>query len=200
MNIFKKLFAPASPAKVEIENQNPNTVETMEAPRPNIEQFLFTEDRHPSILFPSGESKAVQPKSRKSILEDLKSKDYFSMGKRDGLEDHCFETMERNVNLIACDFREAYAKAVQELDAKLLELKVNLDPKFEQEMPFEYREVLIQKEYLEEQKRDLMKQADLTAMGDGYSEKSIELYKAGFKKAYKLWSDENLMFNPFSTL
>jgi len=200
MNIFKKLFAPASPAKVEIENQNFNNVDTMEASRPTIEQFLFTEDRDPSLLFPSGESKPVQPKSKRSILEDLKSKDYFSMGKRDGLEDHCFETMARNVNLIACDFREAYSKAVQELDAKLLELNVNLDPKFEQEMPFEYREVKMQKEFLEEQKRDLMKQADLTALGDGYIEKSIELYKAGFKKGFKLWSDENLMFKPFNTI
>lgn len=200
MNIFKKLFAPASPAKVEIENQNSNPVETMETPRPNIESFLFTEDRHPSLLFPQGMDNPKSSNPKKCILEDLKNKDYFSMGKRDGLEDHCFETMQRNVNLIACDFREAYSKAIQELDVKLLQLNVNLNPSFEQEMPFEYREVNLQKDYLEEQKRDLMKQADLTAMGDGYIEKSIELYKAGFKKGYKFWSDENLMFKPFNTL
>lgn len=200
MNIFKKLFAPASPAKVEIANQIPNTVETMEAPRPSIDQFLFTEDRHPDTLFPSGENKEVYSKNKKSILEDLKNRDYFSMGKKDGFEDHCFETMYRNTNLIACDFREAYAKAIQELDAKLLELSINLDLRFEEEMPFEYREVQMQKEYLEEQKRDLMKQVDLTILGDGYIEKSIELYKAGFKKGFKLWSDENLMFQPLKTL
>lgn len=200
MNIFKKLFAPTSPAKVEIANQNPNTVETMEAPRPTIDQFLFTEDRHPSILFPSGEIKPAQPKSKKSILEHLKSKNYFVMGMRDGLDDHNFEIMDQNVNLIACDFKEVYAQAIQEIDEQLLKIERTLDPKFEEQMPLEYREVRLQKETLEEQKRDLQQQFDLANLGEGYIEKSVEQYKAGFRKGFKQWTDENLMFKPFNTL
>lgn len=200
MNIFKKFFVPASPAKVEIENQTPNTVETMEASRPTIDQLLFTEDRHPTVLFPSGESKPVSVQSKKTILEDLRSKNYFAMGMRDGLEEHNFETMDQNVNLIACDFKEVYSQAIQEIDEQLLKIARVLDPKFEEQMPLEYREVLLQKETLEEQKRDLQQQFDLANLGEGYIEKSVQQYKAGFRKGFKQWTDANLMFKPFNTL
>lgn len=198
MNFFKKLFESTSPAQ--IETTKSNTVETMETPRPTIDQFLFTEDRHPSTLFPSGESNPAQPKSKKSILEDLKSKNYFAMGMRDGLDDHNFETMDQNIQLIACEFKEEYAYAIQQIDGLLLKIEKALDPKFQQEMPLEFREVLLEKESLEEQKRNLKQQFDLANLGEGIVEKSVQQYKAGFRKGFKQWTTENLMFKPFNSI
>jgi hypothetical protein len=67
-------------------------------------------------------------------------------------------------------------------------------------MPYEYREVKLQKEMLEEQKRDLKQQFDLAALGEGYIEKSVEQYKAGFRKGLRQWTDEVVLFKPFNTL
>jgi hypothetical protein len=75
-----------------------------------------------------------------------------------------------------------------------------LVPQFEEQMPYEYREVMLQKEQLEEQKRDLKQQFDLAILGEGYIEKTVEQYKAGFKKGFRQWTEENLMFQPFYTL
>lgn len=164
-----------------------------------IDKSLFTEDRHPNELFVSGEP-GSRKKSRKSILEDLKSKDYYAMGMRDGLEDPNFDTMNQLVNLISCDFKEVYTLAIQEIDEQLFRIDRTLIPQFEEEMPFEYREVKLQKEKLEEQKRDLKQQFDLAALGEGYIEKSVEQYKAGFRKGYRQWTNENLLFQPFNSL
>lgn len=199
MNLFSKIFSKTAPSQVE---QNPLTnysESNMTTQVPQIEKSLFTEDRHPSELFASLEVPS-QKRSKKSILEDLKAKNYYTMGMRDGLEDYNFETMDQNVNLIACDFKEVYAQAIQEIDDHLLKIEKNLDPQFEQEMPGEYREVILQKEKLEEQKRDLKQQFDLASMGEGYIEKSVEQYKAGFRKGFRQWTNENLMFKPFNTL
>jgi hypothetical protein len=195
MSIFTKLFGKKAPVSVE---QPSVTSEPMVSQLPQIDKSLFTEDRHPDELFPSNDANN-QKKSRKSILEDLKAQNYYNMGMSDGLEDHNFETMNQNVNLIACDFKEVYSLAIQEIDEHLFKIERTIDPKFEQEMPQEYREVMMQKEKLEEQKRDLKQQFDLAVMGEGYIEKSVERYKAGFRKGFKQWSEENLMFKPFST-
>ncbi|WP_162342685.1 hypothetical protein [Cyclobacterium salsum] len=195
MSIFTKLFGKKAPVSVE---QPPVTSEPMVSQLPQIDKSLFTEERHPDELFSSNDP-IKQKKSRKSILEDLKAQDYYTMGMSDGLEDHNFETMNQNVNLIACDFKEVYSLAIQEIDEHLFKIERTLDPKFEQEMPQEYREVLMQKEKLEEQKRDLKQQFDLAVMGEGYLEKSVERYKAGFRKGFKQWSEENLMFKSFIT-
>ncbi|EMS33831.1 hypothetical protein C943_04150 [Mariniradius saccharolyticus AK6] len=121
------------------------------------------------------------------------------MGLRDGLEDHNFEVMDQNVNLIACDFKEVYAQAIQEIDEHLLKIEKVLNPMFQQQMPHEYREVKLQKEMLEEQKRDLKQQFDLAAVSEGYIEKSVEQYRAGFRKGFNLWINENLLFKPTKT-
>jgi hypothetical protein len=122
------------------------------------------------------------------------------MGMRDGFEDPNFETMNQLVNLISCDFKEVYTLAIQEIDEQLFKINRTLMPQFEEEMPFEYREVQLQKEKLEEQKRDLKQQFDLAAIGEGYIEKSVEQYKAGFKKGFRQWTNENLLFQPFNSL
>lgn len=198
MSIFTKLFGKKAPVSVEQQSQILNPSEPLAAQVPQIDKSLFTEDRHPSELFPIPD--ADQKKSRKSILEDLKTRNYYAMGMRDGLDDHKFETMDQNVNLIACDFKEVYSQAIQEIDDHLLKIERTLDPHFEEQMPYEYREVLLQKEKLEEQKRDLRQQFDLATLGEGYIEKSVEQYKAGFRKGFKQWTQENLMFQPFNTL
>lgn len=199
MNLFSKLFGTKAPAQVEPQSQLLNPSEPMATQIPQIDKSLFTEDRHPNELFPNLD--AVRPKkSKKSILEDLKSQNYYNMGMRDGYDDHNFETMVEKVNLIACDFKEVYAQAIQEVDQQLLEIEKTLVPHFEEEMPYEYREVMLQKEHLEEQKRDLKQQFDLAAMGEGYIEKSVEQFKAGFRKGFRQWKEENLMFQPFNTL
>lgn len=199
MSIFSKLFGKKAPALVEPQSQILTPSEPMASQIPFIDKSLFTEDRHPSELFPIPDTLG-QKQSKKSLLEDLKSKNYYAIGMRDGLDDPNFETMDQNVRLIACDFKEVYAQAIQEIDDHLLKIERTLVPQFEEEMPFEYREVMLQKEKLEEQKRDLKQQFDLAAMGEGYIEKSVEQYKTGFKKGYRQWTNENLMFKPFNTL
>ena len=196
MNIFSKLFGKKAPAVVEPQVQN---LEPIEAQDRQIDQALFTEERHPNELF-LGSEYGFQKKSRKSLLEELKSKDYFGMGMRDGYEDPNFETMDQHVNLISCDFREVYALAIQEIDEQIFRIERAIVPQFEEQMPYEFREVKLQKEKLEEQKRDLKQQFDLAAVGEGYIEKSVEQYKAGFKKGFRQWSNEKLMFQPFNTI
>jgi hypothetical protein len=196
MNIFSKLFGKKAPAVVEPQVQN---LEPIEAQDRQIDKALFTEERHPNELF-LGSEYSFQKKSRKSLLEELKSKDYFGMGMRDGYEDPNFETMDQHVNLISCDFREVYALAIQEIDEQIFRIERAIVPQFEEQMPYEFREVKLQKEKLEEQKRDLKQQFDLAAVGEGYIEKSVEQYKAGFKKGFRQWSNEKLMFQPFNTI
>jgi hypothetical protein len=196
MNIFSKLFGKKAPAVVEPQVQN---LEPIEAQDRQIDKALFTEERHPNELF-LGSEYGFQKKSRKSLLEELKSKDYFGMGMRDGYEDPNFETMDQHVNLISCDFREVYALAIQEIDEQIFRIERAIVPQFEEQMPYEFREVKLQKEKLEEQKRDLKQQFDLAAVGEGYIEKSVEQYKAGFKKGFRQWSNEKLMFQPFNTI
>jgi hypothetical protein len=196
MNIFSKLFGKKAPAVVEPQVQN---LEPIEAQDRQIDKALFTEERHPNELF-LGSEYGFQKKSRKSLLEELKSKDYFGMGMRDGYEDPNFETMDQHVNLISCDFREVYALAIQEIDEQIFRIERAIVPQFEEQMPYEFREVKLQKEKLEEQKRDLRQQFDLAAVGEGYIEKSVEQYKAGFKKGFRQWSNEKLMFQPFNTI
>jgi hypothetical protein len=199
MSIFTKLFGKKAPASVEQQTQILNPSEPLAAQIPQIDKSLFTEDRHPNELFPSMDPSG-QKKSKKSILEDLKTRNYYAMGMRDGLDDHNFDSMDQNVNLISCDFKEVYAQAIQEIDEHLLKIAKTLVPQFEEQMPYEYREVMLQKEQLEEQKRDLKQQFDLANMGEGYIEKTVEQYKAGFKKGFRQWTEENLMFKPFNTL
>jgi len=176
----------------------PNLSEDMTPHIPQIDKSLFTEDKHPSEIFPTGSE--TQVISKKSILEDLNGKNYFAMGRRDGLDEHNFETMDQNINLIACDYKEVYAQAIHELDDHVFKINRSLDPMFEKEMPYEYREIMMQKEQLEEQKRDLKQQFDLANLGEGYVEKSVQQYKAGFKNGHRYWTEENLMFKPFNTL
>ena len=197
MNILSKLFgkkAQITEVSPSLEQFDPFNVQDN-----LIDKSLFTEDRHPNELFVSSEP-GSRKKSRKSILEDLKSKDYYAMGMSDGLEDPNFDTMNQLVNLISCDFKEVYTLAIQEIDEQLFRIDRTLIPQFEEEMPFEYREVKLQKEKLEEQKRDLKQQFDLAALGEGYIEKSVEQYKAGFRKGYRQWTNENLLFQPFNSL
>lgn len=199
MSIFNKLFGKKAPVSVEPQSPVLTPTESMATTVPMIDKSLFTEDRHPSELFPVSDSLASK-KSKKSLLEDLKSKNYYAMGMRDGYDDPNFETMNQNVNLIACDYKEVYALAIQEIDEQLLKIERTLVPQFEEQMPFEYREVKLQKEMLEEQKRDLKQQFDLATLGEGYIEKSVEQYKAGFRKGLRQWTDEVVLFKPFSTL
>ncbi|MCH6198573.1 hypothetical protein MMU07_03205 [Aquiflexum sp. LQ15W] len=199
MSIFTKLFRKKAPLTVEQQSQVLTPTESMATTVPMIDKSLFTEDRHPSELFPVPDSLATK-KSKKSLLEDLKSKNYYAMGMRDGYDDPNFETMNQNVNLIACDYKEVYAVAIQEIDEHLLKIERTLVPQFEEQMPFEYREVKLQKEMLEEHKRDLKQQFDLAALGEGYIEKSVEQYRAGFRKGLRQWTDEVVLFKPFSTL
>jgi len=198
MNLFTKLFGKKAPVSVEPTSPLSNPSLELETHTPFIDKSLFTEDRHPSELFPIVEESSKV--SKRSLLEDLKSQNYYAMGKRDGHEDHSFEVMDQNVNLIACDFKEVYSRAIQEIDEQLFKIERTLDPKFENEMPLEYREVTMQKEQLEKQKRDIMQQFDFAVLGEGYIEKSVQQYKAGFRKGFSLWKDENLMFHPFKTL
>jgi hypothetical protein len=197
MNILSKLFGKKAQS-IEV-SPTLEQIDPFQIMDNQIDKSLFTEERHPNELFLDNEPGSRRI-TRRSILEDLKSKDYYAMGMRDGFEDPNFETMNQLVKLISCDFKDVYTLAIQEIDEQLFKIERTLIPQFEEEMPFEFREVKLQKEKLEEQKRDLKQQFDLAAVGEGYIEKSVEQYKAGFKKGFRQWTNENILFQPFNSL
>lgn len=191
MTVFSRLFGKKEVAKPAPVQDIPSS--------PFIDKMTFIEDRHPSDIFREAqiEKKVVE---RKTILEELLAKEYYSIGKRDGYEEHCLTLMEEHLEIIASDFREAYYKAIQDIDLSLSEMEVYLSETYKEKVPEIYEKIKTRFDQLKEQKRELLLQMDLGAMGEGFIEKSVRLYRAGFRKGFALWSEEELIFKHIKTI
>lgn len=191
MTVFSRLFGKKEVAKAA-------TVQEI-ASLPLIDKMTFVEDRHPSEIFREAPV-AEKEVEGKTILEELLAKEYYSMGKRDGYEEHCLTLMEEHLDIIAADFREAYYKAIQEIDLRLSEMEVRLTEELREKLPEIYEPIKTKHSQLVGQKRELLIQIDLGAIGEGFIEKSVRLYKAGFRKGFALWSEEELIFTHIKTI
>ena len=116
------------------------------------------------------------------------------MGRRSGLEDHHPEVMEEQLDLSAAAFREAYYREKAATLDRIDTYKLELSPKTKEVMPYQYAR--IEKKVEQEQRRleDIQIQIDLAACGEGYIEQSVRQFKAGFRKGYTLWLDEEIVF------
>ena len=65
MSIFSKLFGKKAPASVEHQSQFLSPAESSAATAPLIDKSLFIEDRHPSELFPVGDSLSTKKFKKK---------------------------------------------------------------------------------------------------------------------------------------
>jgi hypothetical protein len=191
MTVFSRLFGKKEVAKAAPVQDIPSS--------PSIDKMTFIEDRHPSDIFREApiEEKVVE---RKTILEELLAKEYYSMGKRDGYEEHSLTLMEEHLDIIASDFREAYYKAIQDIDLSLSEMEVYLSETYKEKVPEIYEKIKTKYDQLKEQKKELLLQMDLGAIGEGFIEKSVRLYRAGFRKGFALWSEEELIFKHIKTI
>lgn len=188
---FQKLFGtrsaaaqPAMPAPSEI------------TPIPSRE--LFIEDRHPGeFLAPES---AKPPKREKTILEDLLAIDYVGIGHQHGYEIHDLAGLDRQLELIATDFRQAFDKAIQSIDIELDSLGIHLSDRVREEAPELYEKIQARHDQLVKQKRDLTVQKDLAVTGEGYVERPYRYYKVGFRRGYDLYVEEQLIFKHIKTL
>lgn len=191
MTVFSRLFGKKEVAKAAPVQDIPSG--------PSIDKMTFIEDRHPSDIF--REAPIIeQVVERKTILEDLLAKEYYSMGKRDGYEEHCLTLLEEHLDIIASDFREAYYKAIQDIDLVLSEMEVYLSETYKEKVPEIYGRIKTRYDQLKEQKKELLLQMDLGAVGEGFIEKSVRLYRAGFRKGFAIWSEEELIFRHIKTI
>lgn len=195
MTFFSKLFGKKAPTLVE---HSTLPMGDMMATIPQIDKSIFLEERDPLELFPTHE--IPHRKARKSILEDLKSEDYHGMGKRDGYEDHELTLMEMHVDILASRFREAFQKALEEIEERIAMMAMYLTAELESAMPEQHKLIYTKHDLLIKQKRDLTLQMDLTVTGEGYIEKSVRYYKAGFRKGMALYLEEKLLFDQSKSL
>lgn len=173
-------------------------VTTMEK-APAIPKHLFIEDRHPRDL-DRQEDGALKKSERETILQHLLDRDYRSLGRLDGYKMCHLSKMEEGVELIASDFRQAYDMALQDFQVEIDSLDIQLKPELEELMPDIYEKIRSRLDQLIMQKTDLMLQKDLAVTGEGYLEKPVKYYKAGFREGYDLYVQEKLMFKHVKTL
>jgi hypothetical protein len=195
MTFFSKLFGKKAPTPVE---QGIVAADPMMTSIPQIDKSIFIEDRDPSVLFPSQEH--VRPKTQKSILEDLKSEDYYGIGKRDGYEDHQLTLQDMQVDIIASRFKEEFYKALEDIEERVAMMEMYLTPELQLAMPEQHELIHTKCDLLVKQKRILLLQMDLAVTGEGYIEKSVRHYKAGFRKGMALYLEEKLLFDQSKSL
>ena len=189
MTIFSRLFGKKAPATVE--QTITDKFETSPLSQvPQIDKSLFIEDRHPKDITRSIEASHIGPIG---ILEDLKERDYFSLGRRHGYEDRSIDVMEEHVDIIASEFKEAFYAALEDLDEKIDDLAIYLTDEIKKVMPHQYEEIHTKQDKLVKQKREILSQIDLAVLGEGYIERSVRLYRAGFKKGFAFFAQEELL-------
>lgn len=174
-----------------------------ELPAPSVspafpKRELFVEDREP------GEFLSPEParltKREKTILEELLALDYAGMGHKDGYEIHALEGLDMQLELIATDFRQAFDKALQDIEIQLEPLGIHLTERMKEETPELYEKIHTRQDQLVKQRRELMQQKDLAITGEGFVEKPYRYYKAGFRRGYDLYVEEQLIFKHIKTL
>jgi hypothetical protein len=188
---FKKLFGTSpAPAQTEIP-----TISGIPA-FPTRE--LFIEDRDPrEFLAPEPPKKT---RRERTILEELLSIDYAGTGHKDGYEIHDLAGLDMQLELIASDFRQAFDKALQDIEAELEPLGIHLTERVQQGAPELYEKIHTRQDQLVKQKRDLILQKDLAVTGEGFIEKPHRYYMAGFRRGYDLYVEEQLIFKHIKTL
>ena len=188
---FKKLFG-SRPAAAQ-----PELSATSVSPASPTKD-LFIEDRHPQeFLSPEP---VRQTKREKTILEQLLTLDYMGMGHKDGYEIHDLAGLDMQLELIATDFRQAFDKALQDIEVQLEPLGIHLTERMREDTPELFEKIHTRKEQLVKQKRELMTQKDLALTGEGYVEKPYRYYKVGFRRGYDLYVEERLIFKHIKTL
>lgn len=159
---------------------------------------LFIEDRHPQeFLSPEP---VRQTKREKTILEELLALDYAGMGHKDGYDIHDLAGLDMQLELIATDFRQAFDKALQDIEIQLEPLGIHLTERMREETPELFEKIHTRQDQLVKQKRELMTQKDLAMTGEGYVEKPYRYYKVGFRRGYDLYVEEQLIFKHIKTL
>lgn len=159
---------------------------------------LFIEDREPRE-FLSPEPVRLT-KREKTILEELLALDYAGMGHKDGYEIHDLAGLDMQLELIATDFRQAFDKALQDIEVQLEPLGIHLTDRMREETPELFEKIHTRQDQLVKQKRELMTQKDLALTGEGFVEKPYRYYKAGFRRGYDLYVEEQLIFKHIKTL
>ncbi|TFV94483.1 hypothetical protein E4S40_10705 [Algoriphagus kandeliae] len=177
--------------------------ETKQVTQPEFQETvpdrdLFLEDRHPDELMEI--SSHPQKSTEKTLLEDLLSKDYERIGLRDGYETRDLSEMDEGLRVMAMEFRQVYDKALQDLDDKIAFIRLHLTDELEEKSQTLSDQVYHSLDLLLTQKKDMVAQKDLAMVGEGYIEKPYQDYKRGFKRGYKLYLEEKVMFKRTKTL
>lgn len=159
---------------------------------------LFIEDRHPQEFLAPDVPKRM--KREKTILEDLLAIDYAGLGQSDGYADHDLALLDLRLELIASDFRQAFDRALQDIESELEQLGVHLTELVEDETPSLFGKIQARHQQLTKQKVELITQKDLAVIGEGYVEKPYRYYKVGFRKGYELYLEEQVIFKHIKTL
>lgn len=178
MTFFSKIFGKKS---------TPSQQESDVAP---IERDLFLEDRHPREIYPESETKT----GTSPILQSLLQRDYFTIGQRDGYEDHDASALEEHLEVIAAEFRETLYHALAEIEERKDHIASYLTDQARESMPHQCRKMEVKLMQLESQCKEIMRQIDLAPMGEGYIERPVKMYKAGFHKGFDLWLKEDELF------
>ncbi|MDN3601637.1 hypothetical protein QWZ00_00695 [Belliella kenyensis] len=185
MTIFSRLFGKR-PAVATVHEQ-PAVVEA-----PVIDRALFIEEAAPEPRRSREETL--------TILEELKSRDYERMGKEDGYEFKDFSRMDLQLELIAADFREAYDKELAKVSYQLSELEAVLEERLRETIPGIYRELETKYKSLKAKERELLLQKDLAVTGEGYVERAMKYYRAGFEAGLGVRLKGDLMFKHISVV
>jgi hypothetical protein len=188
MTFFSRLFEKKTPAMVE---QTEVIQDTMMTTIPQVDKSIFIDDRDLMALFPT--ERVPQKVAPRRILDDLKSKDYFGMGKRDGYDEHDLGIMEMHVDIITSDFREAFHGAIEEIEESIAKLGMYLTSELQEAMPEQHEQIHTKHDLLIKQRRELTLQLDLAVAGEGYIEKYVRYYRAGFRKGQSLFIEEKLL-------
>lgn len=189
MTIFSRLFGKR-PAFIQTE-----APATIDAAHP-IAKELFIEDRAPHEF----EVAQQLPAKQKTILHDLLQKDYHTMGHRDGHRLHDLTRQDLQLEIIAAEFRQAYDMALQDIEIQLEQICMHLTEKVAAEAPDIHEKLQTRHDQLVKQKRELMLQKDLAVTGEGFVEKSVRYYKAGFREGFDLYVEGELIFKHIKTL
>ena len=190
MTIFSRIFGKRidTPSFRQVEEE-----------RPEMPKDLFIEERHPREL-ESPDYQRKTARQEKSLLASLLDRDYESMGHKDGYRMHDLCRLEEQLEIIAADFRQVIDMALQDIEIQLDKLRMHLTDKMEVEASDLYEKMHTRDDQLVKQKRELMLQKDLAISGQGFVERPFKYYKAGFKRGYDLYIQEELIFKHIKTL
>lgn len=190
MTFFSKLFGKKKEAI--------STTVSPEMEKELVPKEIFIEERDPFIL--EIEDKISPAPEDQPILGKLLSRDYRELGFKDGYHLHDLGRLQMQLDIIASDFRQACDRVMQDLTLAMEVLKPHLTERMESEIPELYLKSKTTMEYYESKKRELQMEKDLAVLGEGYIERSVRYYKAGFIEGYTFYLEDEKMFKPFKLI